>query len=279
MASKTRNFPPTARKLRKSREEGDVAKSRDFSGSVLVLMGIVSSLAGIKGAAGLMSGYWEKTFGPARDFQSNNMLVYVLELSSGLWKPITVLFLALCVTAFLAEAVQVGFTFSLKSLAFKLSRLSVAQGFLRLLGFRDAGLEQGIPLGLVKEISKTVLFFFVLAGTALAMSLKVWPAAFCMNCDSAGQLLDTAWYAASRVAGAVAGVYLLLGLIDLALERRARYSRLRMDIEELKQELRESEGNLEAKMLRRSMYQELAGQGLLQGIRRAKVLVVGGSHW
>jgi flagellar biosynthesis protein FlhB len=278
MDSRSKNLPPTSRKLKKSREEGDVAKSKDFSGAILVLTGLASSLAGVRLITCLVSHYWEKSFGPDRDFQTNNMLLYVVELGNGLWKPVITLFLAVFIAAFLAEVVQVGFTFSLKSLAFKLSRLSIAQGFCRILGFREGITEQGVPLGLVKEISKTVMFFSALAGTAIVLSFHIWPTVLFADYDNAGQLLDSGWCVVSRVACGVGGAYLLLGLADLLLERRARCLRLRMDIEELKQEMRESEGDPETKLMRRQMFQELACQGVIQGIRRAKVLVVGGDR-
>jgi flagellar biosynthesis protein FlhB len=138
--------------------------------------------------------------------------------------------------------------------------------------------EQGVPLGLFKEILKTVIFFSVLAGTAVVLSFHALPAVVSVDYDSAGQLLDSGWNVVSRVACGVGGIYLFMGLADLLLERRARHLRLRMDIEELKVEIRESEGDPETKMMRRHLYQELTCQGIVQGIRRAKVLVVGGDH-
>ena len=66
----------------------------------------------------------------------------------------------------------------------------------------------------------------------------------------------------------------ILGVVDSLEQRRRRRERLKMDREELKKEFRESEGDPELMGLRKQMHRELLMTGMLQSVRKAKVVVV-----
>jgi len=230
---------------------------------------------GPSAVAELLSIY-QKSFLGIEDFHSNNMLLYLLEAGSIAARVVFPLFLTVFVAAVLAEVAQVGLKFSFKLTAFDFSKLSVFQGLKRLLGFREGSAVESFPLGLCAEISKIVVCLVVLAGCACACLASIAKLVLWTDYSSVDEAARLGMYVVARLIGVLLGAAVLIGLCELTLERRRRYSRLCMSVEELKQELRESEGDPEIRAQRRHLYREIFEQRMLHSIRRAKLLIVGG---
>jgi type III secretion protein U len=70
----------------------------------------------------------------------------------------------------------------------------------------------------------------------------------------------------------------LLGALDLVVMRRAWLRRLRMSKEEVKRELRESEGDPHMKAARERAHRELLTEATIASVRNATVVVVNPTH-
>ena len=68
---------------------------------------------------------------------------------------------------------------------------------------------------------------------------------------------------------------LLLSIADFLYERLKRAKRLGMDVNEFRQEMRESDGDPHLKGMRKQLHQELGMLASLDAVRRAKILLVG----
>lgn len=274
MAS-SKNLPPSSRKLRKAREDGDVAKSRELSSAVVLTSGICT-LFYLAPRTLLVIDLMQKSFAGTRDFHSNNMLVYARhgwELLLSLLLPVllVVFFAALSV-----EVLQVGFKLSFKPLAFKPSRLGFFRGLKRIFGFRENNSEGGLPCELLFNISKIVSCLAVF-GLVLAAVVAVFTrASIGWQFVETQDVLALLGFAIMGLSAGFLPLYLLIAGVDLLVQRQRRLKRLAMDIEELKRELRESEGDPETRGMRKQLHRELLAHGVLQGVRRAKLILLGG---
>lgn len=106
--------------------------------------------------------------------------------------------------------------------------------------------------------------------------------------DHARDLVGTAGHVASasvvaaaltrQIARAAAAVFVVLGVFDLVVSRRAWLGRLRMTKEEVKREHKESEGNPEVRAARHRAHQEALTQVAAHAVKGATVLVVNPTH-
>lgn len=268
-----KRFPATARKLRQARENGDVAKSPEFTACCGIAGGLFGALF-VRTRIRTMLIYCSQCFPWKQDLALNDMIVYVLD-SATLFVGVLVLVLCSCFFAVLiGEVAQVGFVVSVKPLAPDFSRLSVAQGLQKLFGVnQQTGIWQGVErlVDLSKRTVATMLVFCVTATILASLARALAPVNDFYEEDLYRLLVAYGGY----TVGAIFGITFFLGVIDLIIAKKRRGQRLRMDEEEFRRDLRESEGDPTTKALRKQLFLQLLFHGLITGIRKARVLVVG----
>jgi flagellar biosynthetic protein FlhB len=77
----------------------------------------------------------------------------------------------------------------------------------------------------------------------------------------------------------MAGLLAFFAVVDVPLQRRLLAQRLRMSVEELKREMRESEGNTEVKGKMRVRMRQMAGRRMLAAVPRADLVVMNPTHY
>ncbi len=87
----------------------------------------------------------------------------------------------------------------------------------------------------------------------------------------AGSLQSLMWKAA--------GVFLLLGVLDLARERRRYQAEMRMSRQEVREEMKELEGNPQIKARIRRLQRELARRRMMNDVKTATAVVVNPTHY
>ena len=278
--SSDKQFPPTAKRRQKARDDGDIVRSKELSGAagfIALTLYIYSGFRLLPSPAEWIA----TTFGPPEDFLTNNVLLSLDRALYMLREVVVPSLLFLCGGVLLIEVVQVGFHLSPKPVSFQWSRLNPVQGLKRMFG--SASNSDGTPLAPVAELLKMQLFSLCICGA--------WIGALLIDIDRiAGELLgaDSAGIGAegAREGMERAGVLLgaaatngsiaafICGVVHLFIVYRRREHRLRMTRDELRRELRESEGDPEMKMLRKQLHEELLTHDLIEGVRSAKVVIV-----
>lgn len=270
MAAK--NLPPSQKKLEKAREQGDVAKSPEITAAIKLSVG-VAYLFCARSDFEKLRHYIHKSFVLAQDFHTNNMLVCFVEglgIAMGLVVP---LLLLLVLTVLVVESCQVGFRFSLKPLALNFSRLGFSQGLKRIFGVGQGSADSTIPIVPLTEAAKAAAYLVALLTVMIACLLGTKQLFVSWHYSHAAEALQVGRVVLHRVVPALLTVCVILGFIDLLLAKRRRLNRLRMDAEEYRRELRESEGDPQIRAVRRQQHQELLMREIIQGVRKAKVLL------
>ena len=261
---------PTEKKLRESREKGEVPRSRDLSGAMVVLAGV----------AALMSG-GEQAFAHARRIFSLGMhysrdalftddlpgrtLRAVVYEALGLFWPVA---LATMLATLAAPLLLGGMNFSAQALQPKFERLDPVKGLGRIFAMR----------GLV-ELGKALLKLLFI-GAVLALLLRHWQGE--LQATGRGSVL--AGIAQSigllgRAALWFGAMLALIGGIDALYQKFDHAKNLRMTRQEIRDEMKESEGNPEMKGRIRQVQQAQARRRMMEELPKADVVVVNPTHF
>ena len=265
-----RTEQPTARKLSRSREEGQVARSVELSaaavmvGAVLVLM--------------LMGPVWFRKLANyfAAGFSFDRKVLEtpaLLPLAfSNQMSDVFLLFLPMMLVtlflAVLASGATGGFLFSLKAILPKFSKLSPLAGFKRMLGAHAA-------IELVKSILK-----FGLIATVLLILLDLHFIDLIgmgsMGLEPAYSLTGTLIFKA--LTWLTVGL-VLIALLDVPFQRYTFMKRMRMTKQEIRDEYKDMEGRPEVKAQLRRRQRELANARMMQKVKDADVIITNPEHF
>lgn len=264
-----RTEQPTAKRLSEARERGQVARSRELGGAaILGACMLLLTLAGepmLRRATG-----W---FGAALTFGRADLAAADLParagaaaLSLGL---IAAPLLAAGVLAALAAPLLVsGFVFSVKALTPDFSRLDPLAGLKRL--YSAEALAEIAKAVLRVALVGAVGWLTLRAHLAALLGLVAEPPAVAI---AHGVRLVVDMLAALTLA------LLAIAAVDVPYQLWRHRHRLRMTREEVREEIKQSEGSPEIKARIRRAQQALANRRMLEAVPRADAVVVNPTHY
>lgn len=261
---------PTPRRRQRAREHGQVIRSRELH-SAIVLFVAVLGLRSIgpwmttrtlsQWAVSLAAPVGEPLTAPAvADLAAAWML-----WSGKLMLPLFVLVGTAAVAG--GALIQGGLVFSTHSLTPNLSRLNPIDGTRRLFSGRSG-------FGVLRDLFKVALVGWV-CWAGVQQSITV----FTRETDVG---LAALWFRVSELTGWIALrtalVLLLAGLADYAFQRRAHLQELRMTKQEVRQEMKEAEGDPIMKGRIRSRQRDLMRRRMMEAVPTADVVVTNPTH-
>jgi flagellar biosynthetic protein FlhB len=268
--SQSKTEEPTQKRIDKSREEGQILRSQDFA--------IAVSLFGLGALIVLISStlieqvttlFTYNFMLDARVTRDPGVMLEKIVGSAEIMLPLVGLICLLSVLGvILANGAFGGISFSLKAAAPKLSKLNPLAGLKRMFG-GNALFE------LAKNIFKTlflgsivafVIYFYM---DALGM-LGVLPASLALG--EAGRIL----------AGAVLFITLslfLIALVDMPWQHFQHMKKMRMSLQEIKDEMKESEGRPEVKAQQRKRQHDIAFNRMMSALETADVVITNPTHF
>ncbi|WP_426662787.1 flagellar biosynthesis protein FlhB [Rhodanobacter aciditrophus] len=261
---------PTEKRLKESREKGEVPRSRDLSGAAVVLAGVAALLAGGRASFeharrifGLGLGYSREAL--FSDALPARALHAAMHEAMALFAPVA---LATLLAALAAPLLLGGLNFSGKALEPKFERLDPIKGLGRIFALR----------GLV-ELGKALLKL-VFIGAVLALLLRHWQGAL----QATGRGPVTAGIAqALGLLGQAAlwfgSILALIGGIDALYQKYDHTRNLRMSRQEIRDEMKESEGSPEIKGRIRQVQMAQARRRMMEELPKADVVVVNPTHF
>lgn len=262
---------PTERKLSKLREEGNVPTSKEVN-HLFALFGmlIVVGLAAPWSLKRLLelTGALIQNAGTARlEGTSDIGAALGHTLFSGLVALLPILIVML-ILGYIGGVIQNGPLWSAKSIEPKLEKVSVIAGFKRLFSLKA-----------VAELVKAMLKFSVVGG---AMGFVVWlytPEILLLADAPLDVSLDVSWRLMLGIIGAALAIMALLAAIDLLFQRFQYFKQHMMSRKELKDELRESEGDPHIKQRQRQIRMERARKRMMSAVPKADVVITNPTHY
>ena len=266
-----RTEEPTAHKLQKARERGQVGKSQDF-GAVIMMAGAAVLLAvlGVMGM-GLLFGIMRDVLGgaaPGRAMDAYDLprtLVWIGTRAGLILLPTMLL---MFLVSLVSQLVQVGWAISPEALTPKLDRLSPVGGFKRVFG----------PKGWVKflmDLTKLVLVVIV-----VVFVLWRWVPALAqlplMDLRS-GVMLSLR--AMIELVVWMLAALLIIGFADLRYQKWQHKTDNKMTKQEVKEEQKSMDGDPEMRQRRARVAREIASQRVQQDVPNADVVVTNPTHF
>ena len=269
-SSQDKSLPATARKLQKTRNDGQTSRSRDLSHLAVLGMGCAMVLAG--GPALLQHMQIEMgrqfTFDGAAVLVPQLMLERLLRMTGvGLVGVIT---FALCINAasVLLSLMSGGWIFSWKPIMPKFSKLNP------LAGLGNVFSKQQLVTAL-KNVALTLLLGLV---AWLHISDGIAHMARLPHQGSAMALVMVSDWILEGIALLMLVVF-AMALIDVPLQKFLFMQRLKMSHQEVKQEHKESEGSPEVKGKIRQKQREMAHRASINRVPTADFVVTNPTHY
>jgi len=264
-----KSFAPTEKRKRDAAQKGDVLRSRELATAASTLVGAAFLLlAGpwILGDIGeaLRAGFtWNRA--EIDDFSPGRLLL------SALWSglpPIMVLGLAVLAASLVS---QLGFgdgRWVPGNLAPKASRINPASGLKRMFG-PTGWIEMG------KGLAKVGL---------LGLIAWVWGKGRIAELSSLGRgdlagQLAAGWHAVIVLLFALSAGLFLIAMFDLPVQWVRRIMRLKMTLQDLRDENKESEGSPERKAAVRDRQRKIAMGGLIPAMKEAQFVITNPTHF
>lgn len=263
-----RTEQPTEKRLREARERGDAPRSRELGnaavigGSLLALMALGGHLA--RGARDWLRGALALT-GDVAAADLPGRFAKLLVDGVLLVAPL----LAACLLlGFLAPVAMGGLRFAGKAIAPDLNRMNPATNLKRIWG-KDAVAE------LLRSVLRVVLIGGI-AGVGIAGALPRLLGL--MQQPLAGAAADGVWLVLQVLAAAAVALALLAAL-DVPYQRWSHRRKLMMTKQELREELKESDGRPEVKARIRRLQHEMSQRRMMEDVPRADVVLVNPTHY
>ena len=265
-----RTEEPTARRLQKAREDGQVARSVELSaaGVTLAAVGLLF-FSGSGLAERLADGFSQSFIFDRKLLESPNLLpgLFLSRLADGLLL-VSPIFIATIVVALLASMALGGLNFSTKAIEAKFSKLNPISGLQRMFGLKAAfELGKAIAKCLVVGILLAWVLYENIATLAGLGALSIEPAL-----ALTGALI-------TKSALIITFGLVLIALIDVPYQYFDFMKRMRMSKQEIREEMKDMEGRPEVKAQIRKRQREIATRKMMTRVKDADVVITNPDHF
>ena len=265
MSEKTEQ--PTSKRLRDSRKKGDVAYSKDFTQTLLILsifgylLASASTIVETLGRLMLLPGTLLRL-----DFDraAETMINETLKVGSEIVLPFIGIVLG---AGIFADALQVGVLFAFEKLKPSAKKLNVLSNLKNI--FSKKNLVEFLKSAIKIAFLSTLLTLLI--RDALPIMTSIPQAGLAGLGQVVAALMKTMLIHIGLAYGAIA-------LADFAWQRYQYRKGLMMSKDEVKQEYKEMEGDPHIKHQRKHLHQEMMQHGAVQSARNATVVVTNPTH-
>ncbi|MCA0423930.1 MAG: flagellar biosynthesis protein FlhB [Proteobacteria bacterium] len=257
------------RRIEQAREKGDVPRSVELGGFLTLAAGMAAASLAFAvigtGAAMRLSGWLSH----AHEGIEGRGQVLTLSVAAQFTEVLAGPFLAIIIAGIAANLVLNKPRIALDPLLPKFSRISPLSGFKRIFGVEN-----------LVQFGKTLLKLGLVAGV-LWLQLKPGGALFA----AIGGMVDARAAAgpvlalAGRVVAGVLALYAVIALMDAGWQWFNWKKKLRMSLQEVKEEHKESEGNPEIKGRIRQIRNQRARQRMMAAVPKATVVIANPTHY
>ena len=268
-SSGEKTFAPTEKRKRDAAKKGDVLRPRELSTAAAILFGAMWLMFAGPWLLGEMSAVLRDGLifdrADMADFRPGAMLTRVLiaALPPILTIAIPMILLAFLTQLSLGEGRWVG-----ANLAFKGSRINPLSGLKRMFG----------PTGWI-EMGKGILKVALLGAIAYVWGRDRLDAIVALGSGNLSQQLSSGWEAITSLLLALSAGLVIIALIDAPIQWVRRNQRLKMSLQEMRDENKESEGSPEARAHRRQRQREIAAGGVAHAMREAQFVLTNPTHF
>jgi len=261
---------PTQKKIDDSRKKGDVAKSQEVNSWFMILGATLVCMLLAGDMARELTRALQLFLGQAHDFVMSgaNLQALFTTLSGDVLGAMALPFIVLVVAGIAGNMVQHQLIFSTEPLKPKLSKISPAAGFKRLVSLTSL-------VNFAKGVAK-------LAIVGAVMTAIVWP-----NRDMLDTMVATDVSAIMTVTQSMAGevltgvvaVLAVVAALDYAYQYHKWWEKQRMTVKELRDEYKQLEGDPQVRAKLRQIRIERGQKRMMSNVKKAAVVITNPTHY
>lgn len=260
---------PTAKKRNDARKKGQIGKSQEISAAFVIMSGFFAM--NILGA----SIYDEIVNYTVYIFRHMNQPIdteSIMQLFIGIImvmaKTALPLMIIIMVTGLTINLFQVGINFTTETLEFNLDKLNPITGFGRIFSKRSL-------VELVKSLFKIVVIGFFIYRYLVAEVIQM-PRLIYADLSASLHLIASVIF---TLAFQICGVFLVLAVLDYMYQKWENTQSLKMSKQDVKDEMKQSEGDPQIKGKIRQKQRQMAMQRMMQEVPSADVIVTNPTHF
>ncbi|MES9994139.1 MAG: flagellar biosynthesis protein FlhB [Candidatus Thiodiazotropha sp.] len=261
---------PSAKRLLDAKRKGQVPRSRELNSMAVTLIGVTTLVVMSQGLGNGFSEMMSQSFVLTREqiFDINTMMIQLGERLLDVLLALIPYFILVVLAAIFSSIALGGFSISAEALTPKLSKLSPIKGMKKVFSAR----------GLVEMLKALVKFIFIGGVTILLLwfSLDKFLSLHGMEIAQALQRLNSliGWSVILMTS-----TMILIAALDVPFQLWDHKRQLKMTRQELRDELKETEGKPEVKSRIRQLQREMAQRRMMQEVPKADVIVTNPTHY
>ena len=272
MADPEKIYPATPHKRNESREKGQVAKSNELA-TTLALIGVLSFffVAGYDTYHHLIDIMYGAFTAIGGQLSAAKTILIFLGLMGIAFKIIAPVMIVAVIVGVLGNIFQIGLIFSSQPLMPQMSRINPISGFKRILSMR--GLFEA-----VKSIFKIGLIGYIVYRTIMSGLVDVVSLVDADKSNIAALFVSTVGRIGFQVFLRAALALLFLSIFDFLYQRWQHEQDIRMTREEIREEMKRTEGDPEIRRRIRRVQRELSQARMMKAIPEADAVITNPVH-
>ncbi|MFT7490541.1 MAG: flagellar biosynthetic protein FlhB [Pseudohongiellaceae bacterium] len=260
----------TQKKLDKAKEDGQVPRSKELTTTFILL----ASAFGFLWFGGFLAkkiiSVFQYSFEFPRGviFDTSMMVHYLGQAFAAALIGVLPFFGVLLLAALIGPVALGGWLFSTKSLMPKFSRMNPLEGIKRMFSFKSL-------VELVKAMAKIILIFSVVTLVFTVLKSELAALAFEDLLSATGHAVEILVW----VTIVLSTVTILIAVIDVPFQIFDHTEKLKMTLQDVKDEMKDTDGRPEVKGRIRQLQQEMANKRMMSDVPEADVVITNPTHF
>ena len=262
---------PTQRKKEESRKKGQVTKSAELSSVFVILAAFVALKSASPYIYEKMTGYMRFAFteiNVREDFTIQSIHFVIMNAAVVFMETIIPVMLSVLVVSVVVLFFQVGFNFTPDAIMPQFSRINPMSGFGRIFSKRSL-------VELVKSLVKISVVGYLIYRFIQKETLRI-PALMMSELAESFTVLASIIY---DLAFQIAMIILVLAFLDYGYQWWEHMQNLKMSKQEVKEEMKQTEGNPQVKGKIREKQRAMAMRRMMSEVPKADVVVTNPTHF
>jgi len=261
---------PTAKRLLDARKKGQIPRSRELNTMLVTFVGASGLIFTTDHIAESLNKIFLHNFQlPKAHLMDKNFLIPHFTESGMVALASITPFLALMFVIALFGPMSIGgMSFSMKAMAFKMSRMNPLSGLKRMFGVK--GLVE-----LLKAILKVSLIGLIVYALLRVFTIEILNLGF----ESTHESIAHSYRLLLLIFTVASGGLIVVALIDAPYQFWQHNHQLKMTLQEVKDEYKETEGNPENKGRLRNLQRDLAQKRMMEEVPDADVVITNPTHF
>ena len=265
-----RTEEPTERRLQEARKKGQVPRSKELNTMLSLLLASISLL--------VFGGYISQNlmqisvegFSIPRElaFDTAQLPFQFMYMASQALLALSPFMAIMLVSVFAGPLLMGGWSFSLETISFKLEKLDPIKGLARIVSLKS-----------LVELTKALAKFVLLLGAAILVFFSIDQQLLSLSSMTPKAAGLEAATILVQVLLILSATTILIVALDVPFELWNHSKQLRMTKQEIKDEMKETDGNPQVKQRIRTLQRQLAEGRMMDDVKTADVVITNPTHY